>query len=52
MIDQFVIGTLHDPVTWYRINYAGISVFKIRRRPSHPTVTFIYATPIFTLVNS
>ena len=28
------------------------SVFKIRRRPSHPTVTFIYATPIFTLVNS
>ena len=26
MIDQFVIGTLHDPVAWYRINYAGTQV--------------------------
>ena len=33
-------------------NHDIFSVFKIRRRLSHPTVTFIYATSIFTLVNS
>ena len=29
-----------------------ISVFKISRRPSHVAATFLFATPIFTLINS
>ena len=33
-------------------HHSKLKVFKISRRPSHPTVTFIFETPIFTLVNS
>ena len=47
-----VFGEAKFTMHKWNSNDPQLSVFKIRRRPSHPTVTFIYATPIFTLVNS